>query len=458
MSLWELARTNLRNEPKDALVSDLDRFTGLISEKKIALLRFELPDTHGIARSKIIPVQKAAQYCRSGVNMYGGTLGLDVQSDVVPGTGYGEEIHYADHFLFPDYETFCSVPWVPETGRVICDPRFADGTTCEAAPRVVLQRVLERYRQLGFEVKNAFEMEFYILDPATHQPVFDGKHIFSNLRNTCSPLVGKVLEFLPSMGIDVLTVNCEYAPAQIELTYAPQMGIHGSDAAYTIKNGIKEIAQSMGLLATFMSKPFANLAGCGCHYHCSLLDKEGKNAFSSESSRDGLSPACHYFVGGLLRHLPSVTPLLAPTLNCYKRYRPHTFAPINVSWGFEDRTAAIRIKAGKGDSAHIENRVPSGSSNPYLSAAGTLAAGLLGIVNKIEPTPLPQQMADSLTEAAPLPSHLADSLNCLASDREICGILGSEFIKLFTAVKQYELSKFNDAVTDFERREYMEFL
>jgi glutamine synthetase len=261
------------------------------------------------------------------------------------------------------------------------------------------------------------------------------------------------------MGIDILTVNCEYAPAQVELTYAPRGGLGGSDAAYSVKNGIKEIAQSMGLLATFMSKPFANQAGCGCHYHCSLVDKEkGKNAFADESSEDGLSLTCRHFVGGLLRHLRSIASLLAPTLNCYKRYRPHTFAPINVSWGFEDRTAAIRIKAGKGESVHIENRVPSGSSNPYLTAAGTLAAGLLGIQNRIEPMPTSLQMADSLAGAALLPADLPESLDCLLADEEICGILGSEFIKLFTAVKRYELNKFNDAVTDFERQEYLEFL
>lgn len=456
-------KTDIRSEEvpaeTDQINQEIRKLKNTLEEHHTRWLRFELPDTHGIARSKVIPVNEVESFCRSGVNMYGGTLGLDVQSDVVPGTGYGEEIRYADHFLFPDYDTFSVIPWMSDTGRILCTPKFSDGRTCAAAPRVALKRILDDYQQLGFQVKSAHELEFYVLDPKTHQPVFDGKHIFSNLRNSSSPLLGKILDYLPEMGINLRTANCEYAPGQLELTVTAQLGLQASDTGYTIKNSVKEIAQSMDLLATFMSKPFAHLAGCGSHYHCSLVDElSGKNLFADESSPDGLSTLCRHFVGGLTRHLGSIMALLAPTLNCYKRYRPHTFAPINVSWGFEDRTAAIRIKAGKGDAAHLENRIPSGSSNPYLAALGTLSAGLLGIRNKIEPAPLSGEMADSLTQAPPLPKSLSEALNLLEEDDQICELLGGEFVQLFTAVKRYEIDKFNEAVTDFEINEYLEFL
>src|SRR5262245_6132337 len=124
----------------DATQEGTIRLEKEILKHKSRLIRFELPDTNGIARSKIFLAEKVDQICQNIVNKYWGSLRLDVLSDVVPGTGYGEEIRYADHFLFPDYETFCPVPWAFETGRVICDPKFADGTICGAAPRVVLKK------------------------------------------------------------------------------------------------------------------------------------------------------------------------------------------------------------------------------------------------------------------------------------------------------------------------------
>jgi glutamine synthetase len=442
----------------EASPSAIQRVRERISQTGVTRLRFELPDTHGIARSKIIPVTQLEVFGRKGLNMYGGTLGLDVQSDVVSDTGYAEEIHYGDHFLFPDFDTFCVVPWETHTARIICDPEFSHGAPCSAAPRLVLKQVLNQFGSLGLDVLSAHELEFYILDRDKHQPVFAGKHIFANLRNTCCPLVEQILTNLERMGIEILTLNCEYAPGQIEVTYAPHPGIKGADVAYTIKNAIKELAQSGGFVATSMSKPFSDLAGCGAHYHCSLISqKDGANAFNDDDLPEGLSQLAQYFLGGLLKHMRSIMALLAPTINCYKRYRPHSFAPINVSWGYEDRTAAVRVKAGKGANVHLENRIASGASNPYLAAAGTLAAGFCGIKNKVEPPAASMESADN-RNLPPLPSSLTESLECLESDGEIRAMLGEEFVHLFTAVKRHEITKFSDTVTDFERREYLEFL
>ena len=131
----DLVNGHLPASERDGLDQQIIQLKEEILKHQSRWIRFELPDTHGIARSKIIPAHHVESFCRSGVNMYGGTLGLDVQSDVVPGTGYGEEIRYADHFLFPDYGTLSVVPWAAETARIICDPWFAEGKVCAAAPR-----------------------------------------------------------------------------------------------------------------------------------------------------------------------------------------------------------------------------------------------------------------------------------------------------------------------------------
>ena len=441
------------------VIKALEETQRRIEKDDIQTVRLEMSDTHGIARSKILPSDQLEVYWERGLNMYGGTLGLDVQSDVVPGTGYGEEIQYADHFLVPDASTYQVVPWLANTARLLCEPKFAPDRPCRAAPRFVLRRVLEALEGLGYETVMGFEPEFYVLDPQSLEPVFSGKHIFTNLRNMASPLVERLLKSLTAMEIPVRTINCEYAPGQVELTHAPLSGLAGADLGYTIKNSIKELAQQENVLATFMTKPFTGGAACGCHYHFSLRRKDdGENAFYDPKSEHGLSKTCLQAIGGQLRHAEAVTALLAPTVNCYKRFRPHTFAPINITWGLEDRTAAVRIKAGRQASTHIENRVPCGSANPYLVAAGCLASAYLGLVDEVDPPAPVTELADSLATEPPLPVNLDTALDALEQDRPLVDLVGQEFVNLFVAVKRYEIQKHRDTVTDFERNECIEFL
>ena len=140
--------------------------------------------------------------------------------------------------------------------------------------------------------------------------------------------------------------------------------------------------------ATFMSKPFADGAGSGCHAHVSLTGLDsGENVFGDDSDPQGMSDLCRRFMAGQLRHARGIYAVLAPTVNCLKRRRPHTFSPTNISWGPEDRTAFLRIKSGSTASRHIENRAPTGLSNPYLVGAAMLAAGLNGIEEELELEP-----------------------------------------------------------------------
>jgi glutamine synthetase len=301
------------------------------------------------------------------------------------------------------------------------------------------------------------ECEFYLLDAQTHQPLFGGYHIFNSVRNTWVPAIERIISQMRDYGIDIITANCEYAGSQWEINYVPGKGMAGPDRAFSFKNGVKEIARQEGLLASFMSKPFAGSAGCGAHTHVSLLHVDtGENAMSDESSEAGLSRVGRQFVAGQLRHAPSTYALLAPTLNCLKRRRRHTFSPTNVSWGPEDRTAFVRVKGGSADSRHIENRAPSGLSNPYLVSAALLASGLLGIADKLELEPPAQPPAEEDESKPKLPTTLEESLQLLESDERITELLGSEFVKAYTVMRRYELQRFADHVTDWELQEYLE--
>lgn len=426
-------------------------------EKGIRNVRFELPDMHGTSRSKIVPIEHAAHYSEDGLNMYGGAAVLDSRSDVVPGTLYNEEVAYADQMLRPDPATAAIVPWAEATGRFICDATWADGRELAASPRHVFNRVLERCRKLGYEPVTGMESEFYLLDPKTHKPLFTGYHIFNSVRNTWVPAIERIVSQMRDYGIDIITANCEYAGSQWEINYAPGAGMAGPDRAFSFKNGVKEIARLEGHLASFMSKPFADSAGCGCHTHISLMNLDTrKNAMSEDGAEAGLSAVGRQFIAGQLHHAASTYALLAPTLNCLKRRRRHTFSPTNVSWGPEDRTAFVRVKGGSLQSRHVENRAPSGLSNPYLVGAALLASGLLGIMDRLELEPPAHPPAEEDESRPKLPTTLEESLQLLEGDEKITEMLGSEFVKAYTVMRRYELQRFADHVTDWELQEYLE--
>ena len=420
-------------------------------------VRFELPDMHGSARSKQVPVERFAASAREGVNMYGGIVALDTASHVIPGTLYNEEVKYKDQTLRPDLSTLATVPWLDGMAKVICDTEWEDGTPLHAAPRHVARRMLERTAELGFGIESAHEYEFFVLDRETHEPLFGGVHIFNNLRNDHLPAIRAVVDSLRAAGIPMLTANAEYAPSQYELVYRHAEGMAGLDNAFTFKNGVKEIVQHAGLTATFMGKPAAGMAGSGCHYHISLIEREsGQSAFYDPENPPAMTPTLRHFVQGLIDHGAACTALFNPTPNCYRRLTPHTFAPSNVSWGEEDRSAMVRIKQPGAPGMHVEMRASSAISNPYLCAAGTLACGLLGLSEKRSLVAQSDGPSEDDPSLPPFPVNLEAALAALEADQAMVDLLGEEFVTVFTTMKRAELARFNAHVTQWERDEYIE--
>jgi len=420
-------------------------------------VRFELPDLHGTSRTKVVPVGKAESYARKGLNFYGGTIGLDTASNVIGGSGVHEEVSYRDQMLVPDVSTLRPVPWVEDTAKVICDAYWEPGVPVGGTPRTVLANMLKLADKMGYQVMMGHEFEFYLLEPETKEPLFGGVHIFNATRNQYVPFLDVLLDVLHESGIDVITHNCEYSPSQFEINFGPGIGLEGADKAFTFKNAIKELAHRSGYLATFMSKPATDMAGCGCHVHVSLLDKKtGKNAFYTKGAKEGMNPLIRQFASGLLTHAKAMQPLINPTPNCYHRLKPHTFAPSNISWGVEDRTAMVRMKDVGQENCHIEMRAGSGLSNPYLSIAAVIAAGLLGVKAKGELPKPSEGPSEDDPKHKKLAGSLEEALAALKKDKDMQELLGEDFIKLFTTVKQAELDRFRSHVTDWERNEYLE--
>jgi glutamine synthetase len=428
-------------------------------QEGVGFVRFELPDMHGISRSKTIPIAHAADYAERGLNMYGGASVLDSRSDVVPGTLYHEERGYGDQLLFPDPDSAAVLPWADRTARFICDAQWYDGTALAATPRHVFRRALDKARSMGFEPLMGSEFEFYLLSGDTHEPLFDGYHIFNTVRNDYVPAIRRIVEEMPKVGVDIITANCEYAGSQWEINFAPGRALAGPDIAFTFKNGVKEIAKQDGYLATFMTKPWAGQSGSGCHTHLSLLAVDsGDNVFADPNDPDGMSDTCRSFIAGILRSARAIDAVIAPTVNCLRRRRRHTFSPTNVSWGIEDRSALVRVKGGSPANKHIEYRAPSALSNPYLVGAALIQAGLRGVEERLSvPEPsrpgTPAEEDDSFEK---LPMELEESLDALEQGPASKDFFGGEFVTAYVTMRRYELSRFKDWVTDWERTEYLE--
>lgn len=441
-----------------------------LAARDIDFVRFEQSDTHGIARSKTVPSRHFGRFARGGLNFLLGQLSLDVQARVAVGTGYLESLGFPDSSIFPDPATYQVLPWADKTARVLCEPYFLDGRPAAAAPRLVAGKLLSDLAALGYTVLSGFEYEFYIVNAKTHDAPFPGIQIFSTLRNNFDPaFVNQILRDMSAVGVDIITSNAEYGPGQMEINFAPARDIRASDDAFTFKNGVKEIAQQRGMMASFMTKPWSDQSANGCHYHLSLW-RGNRNAFLDTHSADGLSDVAKQFIAGIIAHTPALTAFASPTVNCAKRYKLWSFAPANASWGFENRSVAVRVKATGDDRTHIENRLGGGASNPYLLMAATLAAGMDGIKQKMSPPPAVEGVAYGMEGLQDLPSRLDDALTALSGDTTLQEALGAEFIQLFTAVKRHEIAQaraamsdydtdaFKNRVDEWERNEYFEFL
>jgi glutamine synthetase len=230
-----------------------------------------------------------------------------------------------------------------------------------------------------------------------------------------------------------------------------------ADQAFIFKNSVKEYLATEGMLATFMTKPYKGLSGSCCHFHVSLVDREnGRNAFLDESDELGLSATARHFIQGVLDHARAGMALWSPTPNCYRRIRPRTYAPSNISWGIQDRTASVRVKASRDEQTHIELRVPGALSNPYLVAASTIAAGLLGLIGQATLLPPAAGPKEDDDRYAKLPTEIYEALEAFEADQPLVDLLGQEFSRLYLAMKRQEAARLRDSIPPAEIDEYFE--
>jgi len=436
---------------------EADAFVAKLREGGFDFLRFETSDMAGMSRGKTIPINHVAGYMRKGLNLYGGMVALDTYSIPVRGSGYNEERNYTDCVMVPDITTLTPVPWLERTGRVICDTMWYDGTPQWAAPRMLMKKMLKKADELGYIVKMGHEYEFYAVDGETRAPLFPDQPIFVTARTHENPAIDRLIIICQAQGIDIITYNVEHGPGQIEINYTALDGVAAADCAFVFKGTVKEYLKREGVHATFMTKPYKGRSGSCSHFHVSLIDKKtGQNVFLDPNMEDGLSLTMRSFIQGILEHTRAGMAIWNPTPNCYRRIQPHTFAPSNISWGVQDRSASVRVKASYDQATHLEVRVPSAMANPYLVSASVLAAGLLGIQHNRELAPPIAGPKEDDERFEKLPTSIESALEALEADLALREMLGEEFIQVYMNMKWQETHRLRDEIPAAETAEYFE--
>lgn len=351
-------------------------------------------------------------------------------------------------------------------GGVQCEPVNEDGSFFPPGPRYVARKQLQTLQDMGYKLLSACEIEARINHADTGKPVFYGHDIYVHELFTANEaLFFKLDKFLERAGVNVGHMHAEWGSGQFEWAMEPIWGVEVADKVFTLKQAIKEVCQKEGYEAWFTSVPAPMTDGSdsssnGCHFNHSLWDTDGRNAFLDENDKDLFSKVGRHWLGGLIRHGRAICAISAPTVNCYRRFNID-WTPGKLNWGFDDRFAAIRVKttAVSSKGPFIENRNASGSCNPYLMLAATVAAGIDGIKNAIEPP-----AAGDFTEKVPL--SLAEALDALEADKVMCDALGEECVRWFVNTKRsFDLKELadtdltkQDAETLKKENEYYKFL
>jgi glutamine synthetase len=433
-----------------------------LREHNIHEVECVIADMTGIARGKILPKDLflAGEHMRLPKSVLLNT----VHGEQPNNTPYVGSID-PDMVCVPDPATIRVVPWATErVALVIHDCMNFDGTPVALAPRSVLRHVLAQYAEHGWTPVVAPEMEFYLVARTTnpHEPLSpptgrsgfteQGRQSYSiDAVNDFDPFFLELSAFCKQHELGVETLIHEAGAGQMEINFTHGDALELADRVFLFKRAVRETALRHGIFATFMAKPMETEPGSAMHVHQSIVDAEGRNIFSNDDGSE--SALFRHFIGGLEKFVPPATLLFAPHVNSYRRLSRFQSAPMNVHWGYDNRTCGIRIPNSGPASRRVENRVPGVDVNPYLAMAATLACGFLGMVEGLEPSAPTPESAEHIH--GDLPRNLEDAILQLRGCPALAAMLGPLFVQAFCEVKELEFATFSRVISSWEREHLM---
>jgi len=428
-----------------------------------------ITDLNGQQRGKRVRATAADTLIQDGFKLPRSIMGMDFWGDDVLANGLVFETGDNDGWCHGVAHTLHQVPWEQTTHfQMIAMMSNADGTPFAADPRQVLTQVLARYQAMGLRPVVAAELEFYLLDLASEQagrPIpspllpqtgFDTPNAYGiNDLERFQPILAAIRAACAAQAIPTEAIIAELGDGHFEVNL-----LHGDDALLAadqtilFKRTVRHVARQHGHLASFMAKTYGNNSGSGFHLHVSLLDSAGQNVFANGTAQG--SATLQHAVGGLLQAMPAAMLIFAPHLNSYRRLQAGSHAPTSANWAYENRTVAVRIPDSSDQARRFEHRVAGADANPYLVMAAVLAAALHGIQQQSQAgeAVVGNGYSAACADEA-LPCQWTDATHYFRQSALMQELLGAEFVKVFSAVKDQEIDKLAHRVTDAEYATYL---
>jgi glutamine synthetase len=401
-------------------------------------------------------------------------LACDMDMDPTPGYRFASWADgYGDVHCVPDLGTLRRASWLERTAIVLCDVLNAETEQLvDVAPRSILKRQVECAAALGFVAKGASELEFFLMREtyeSAQKKGFDNLEPFGwyvedyhTLQGFKSePVVGDIRRHLDSSGVPVEFSKGEWGPGQTEINVRYADFLEMCDRHVIYKQLAKEVAIQHGLAISFMAKMDERYAGSSMHMHSSLWSVEGNRPMfagdgdPSTGNRKDLPDTFRWWLGGLMKHARASTLMFAPNVNSYKRFVAGSFAPTGIAWSYDNRTAGFRV-VGRGPALRVECRIPGADANPYLAFAATLAAGLDGVANKIEPPEMFRGDVYAAKELPTIPRTLREAIGEFEASPLFKQAFGEDVVEHLVHFARTEQGKFDQVVTTWERRRYFE--
>ena len=422
-------------------------------------VKVAVADLDGILRGKYMHYDKFKSALQEGFGFCNVVLGWDMLDECYPAVPYtGWHSAYPDAKTSIDEATERNIPWENELPFYLAD--FSnDKNASLICPRSILKKVEQKAASMGYKALCAQEFEWFnfynqgedhVQKPET---ITSGMYGYSILKSSYnSPYFHQLFDDLNAFKIPLEGLHTETGPGVFEAAIQKTSLLEAADRAVLFKTAVKEIAYKNGYKASFMAKWNADLPGCSGHIHQSLwsLDKDETIFGKDESGNELLK----HFIAGQLHCLPHLLPMYAPTINSYKRLVKGTWAPINASWGVENRTCAVRAISSAESGWRAEMRVPGSDSNPYLAMAASVASGLFGIQNKLELQEPIVGNAYEADKAIKFPSSLEKATILMKSSSIAKELFGDAFVEHFCYTREQEVEKYNTSVSDWELNRY----
>jgi glutamine synthetase len=403
-----------------------------------------IPDMNGSLRGKALRPDAFESALEHGTVMTDLIIGLDpVDTPITDYERFGIRVGAPDLTVRPDPDTLHDLSWRPGWRVCLATPSWPDGSPAFAS-REVFRRVLDDVDGLGFEVMAAIEYEIRIWDEEG-SPASSGISYSLNEIGGYGRFLDQLVPALEGLGIELSAVHTEAGPGLLELNVEARRGVAAADDAALLKFGVKQVAASMGLRASFLAKTAPGEEGSSGHVHLSLW-RGTTNAFAGADQSAELVPPFSSAVAGVIEHLPAASLFLNPTINSYKRLVPGWFAPINATWGYENRSCAVRaIRSARPELWRFECRRPG---------ADAIGASVADGIRREATPPNPIEGDAYALDVPELPGSLDAAVRAFEDDATLRETLGKDFSDYYATSRAWELKAWRETVTEWERERY----